>query len=220
MNCNFNLAFIDLNLHHSRLLLYGPAPNTDPAAHADRIADAGLHLIRLYQNLHRHRSINYTWVAVHNLFTAGTSYLYALYHSPTLRAQSGPDRIAANAHACSEVLAALADRCDAATSCSATFELLAAAVLKLCADEQTRNDDPFDWDSFFSEAAMFADTITPQQDPLNALPSWAHEEPPIIEPSDDAHIFDLINQVPMAAIWDQFFAPGGPGNVLFNQSDL
>lgn len=85
MNCNFNLAFIELNYHQTRLLLYGPTPSDSPEPKEDHfqiIAESGEKVIQHYQNLHRHRSVNYTWVAVHNLFMAGTSYLYALYHSP------------------------------------------------------------------------------------------------------------------------------------------
>lgn len=139
MNCNFNLAFIELNYHQTRLLLYGPTPSDSPEPSEDNIAtiaDAGEKVIQHYQNLHRHRSINYTWVAVHNLFMAGTSYLYALYHSPVLRSETTLEEIEYNAHACIEVLSALVDRCDAAVSCRATFELLTAAILKLCTQEK------------------------------------------------------------------------------------
>lgn len=139
MNCNFNLAFIELNYNQTRLLLYGPTPSDSPEpkeAHIHIIADAGKKVIQHYMNLHRHKSINYTWVAVHNLFTAGTSYLYALYHSPALRAATPVEEIDHNAHSCAEVLHALEDRCDAAASCRSTFELLTAAILKMCTQER------------------------------------------------------------------------------------
>lgn len=143
MNCNFNLAFIELNYQQTRLLLYGPTPSDSPdpsETNIEIIADAGEKVIQLYQNLHRHRSVNYTWVAVHNLFMAGTSYLFALYHSPKLREITTVEQIDENAIACIEVLSALVDRCDAAASCRSTFELLTVAILKLCTQEKAASN--------------------------------------------------------------------------------
>lgn len=74
-NCGYNMGFIDLNYQQTRLLLYGlsPAvPNPDTAAFLV-ISDAGDRIIKAYRSLHRSKSINYTWLACHNLFTAGES---------------------------------------------------------------------------------------------------------------------------------------------------
>lgn len=162
MNCNFNLAFIELNYHQTRLLLYGPTPSDAPEPtdeHFQIIADAGEKVILHYKNLHRHRSVNYTWVAVHNLFMAGTSYLYALYHSPMLREATTVEDINFNAHACIEVLSALVDRCDAAVSCRSTFELLTAAILKLCTQEKSAAYAELRFDG---NSAAYAQAPTPK----------------------------------------------------------
>lgn len=71
----YNLGFVDLNYQQTRLLLYGlspaiPRPSVDALA---IIADSGSRIIQAYSHLHREKSINYTWLACHNLFMAGMS---------------------------------------------------------------------------------------------------------------------------------------------------
>lgn len=138
MNCNFNLAFFELNYHQTRLLLYGLSPgNSAPTVESYLIiADAGEKIIKKYHELHRKRAINYTWVAVHNLFMSGTSYLYALYHSPQVRAGTSLEEIDFNTLACIHVLSSMTDCCDAAVGCRDSFELLTAAIMKLCYNEK------------------------------------------------------------------------------------
>lgn len=140
MNCEFNYAFIDLNYHQTRLLLFGlcPAYTSPPTIEAYKIiAESGEQVIKNYHSLFHKRCINYSWVAVHNLFMAGTSYLYALYHSPHVRGETTISEIDFNTRACTDVLTSLIPRCDAAASCRDTFELLTAAILKLCVNEQS-----------------------------------------------------------------------------------
>ncbi|KAK9245938.1 fungal-specific transcription factor domain-containing protein [Lipomyces tetrasporus] len=139
MNCNFNLYFLDLNYQQTRLLLHGISPAIPrPSVEAFFIiADASEKVIRAYRQLHREKNINYTWMAVHNLFMAGTSYLYCLYHSKEVRSRTRMDVIDFNTMACIHVLTAMVDKCDAASGCRDTFELLTAAILRLCYNEKT-----------------------------------------------------------------------------------
>ncbi|KAK9366906.1 fungal-specific transcription factor domain-containing protein [Lipomyces kononenkoae] len=138
MNCNFNLYFLDLNYQQTRLLLHGISPAIPrPSVEAFFIiADASEKVIRAYRQLHREKNINYTWMAVHNLFMAGTSYLYCLYHSKEVRSRTRMDVIDFNTMACIHVLTAMVDKCDAASGCRDTFELLTAAILRLCYNEK------------------------------------------------------------------------------------
>ncbi|KAK7203816.1 fungal-specific transcription factor domain-containing protein [Myxozyma melibiosi] len=138
MNCNFNLYFLDLNYQQTRLLLHGISPAIPrPSVEAFFIiADASEHVIRAYRQLHREKNINYTWMAVHNLFMAGTSYLYCLYHSKEVRQRTRMDVIDFNTMACIHVLSGMVDKCDAASGCRDTFELLTAAILRLCYNEK------------------------------------------------------------------------------------
>ncbi|EWC46549.1 hypothetical protein DRE_04272 [Drechslerella stenobrocha 248] len=133
-NCGYNMGFIDLNYQQTRLLLYGlsPAvPKPDTAAYLV-IADAGDRIIKAYRSLHRSKSINYTWLACHNLFTAGTSYLCSLWHSPEVRKRTSVDQIDHNAMACKLVFESMQERCPAAIGCRDVFESLASATIQLC----------------------------------------------------------------------------------------
>ncbi|KAF3106674.1 Fungal specific transcription factor [Orbilia oligospora] len=133
-NCGYNMGFIDLNYQQTRLLLYGlsPAvPKPDTAAYLV-ISDAGDRIIKAYRSLHRAKSINYTWLACHNLFTAGTSYLCALWHSPEVRKRTTVDQIDHNAMACRSIFESMQERCPAAIGCRDVFENLASATIQLC----------------------------------------------------------------------------------------
>ncbi|KAF3923413.1 hypothetical protein ABW21_db0206243 [Orbilia brochopaga] len=134
VNCGYNMGFIDLNYQQTRLLLYGlsPAiPKPDTAAYLV-ISDAGDRIIKAYRGLHRSKSINYTWLACHNLFTAGTSYLCSLWHSPEVRKRTTVDQIDHNAMACKLVFESMQERCPAAIGCRDVFENLASATIQLC----------------------------------------------------------------------------------------
>ena len=50
-----------------------------------KCAEAGQKTLKLYRQLHRQRLVNYTYLATHHLFMAGISFLYAVWHSPTVR---------------------------------------------------------------------------------------------------------------------------------------
>lgn len=139
MNCNFNLGFIELNYYQTRLLLFGLCPaDTSPTSLQGYliIAESGEQVIKKYYELHNKKCINYTWVAVHNLFMAGTSYLYALYHSPEVRSNTTIEEIEFNTAACTSILSSMIDRCDAALSCRDTFKILTEAILKLWYNEK------------------------------------------------------------------------------------
>lgn len=139
MNCNFNLGFIELNYYQTRLLLFGLCPaDTSPTSLRGYliIAESGEQVIKKYHELHNKKCINYTWVAVHNLFMAGTSYLYALYHSPEVRSNTTIEEIEFNTTACTSILSSMIDRCDAALSCRDTFKILTEAILKLWYNEK------------------------------------------------------------------------------------
>ncbi|KAI5786228.1 fungal-specific transcription factor domain-containing protein [Pyronema domesticum] len=79
--CGYNLSFVDLNYQQTRLLLNGlcPAvPQPGPQAY-QIIADAGSRIIKAYRHLHREKSINYSWLACHNLFMAGKQPFFSLH---------------------------------------------------------------------------------------------------------------------------------------------
>ncbi|KAI5779054.1 fungal-specific transcription factor domain-containing protein [Geopyxis carbonaria] len=137
--CSFNLSFIDLNYQQTRLLLHGLSPAVPMPSESSFaiIADSGSRIIRAYRHLHHEKSINYTWLACHNLFMAGTSYLCALWHSPAVRRTTTLDEIDFNTLACVNVLASMVARCSAAQACRDVFETLATRTVQLCNSEYT-----------------------------------------------------------------------------------
>lgn len=135
--CGFNLSFVDLNYQQTRLLLYGlcpavPSPSTEAF---EIIADSGSKIIKAYRHLHREKSINYTWLACHNLFMAGTSYLCALWQCPEVRAATTIDQIDFHTLACVDVLSSMIERCPAAQTCRDVFDSLASSTVQLCSSE-------------------------------------------------------------------------------------
>lgn len=83
MNCNFNPIFFHLNYHHTLLYIHGLGPRNYNLTMDDirQVSISSKEVINCYTQLYLTKSINYTWAAVHNLFMAGTSYLYSLYNS-------------------------------------------------------------------------------------------------------------------------------------------
>ena len=51
------------------------------------VAEAGRKVLRIYRQMHHLRLVNYTYLATHHLFMAGLSFLYAIWHSPTVRSR-------------------------------------------------------------------------------------------------------------------------------------
>ena len=58
-----------------------------------KCAEAGQKTLKLYRQIHRQRLVNYTYLATHHLFMAGISFLYAVWHSPTVRSRLVSDVI-------------------------------------------------------------------------------------------------------------------------------
>lgn len=52
-----------------------------------KVAEAGQKILRLYRQLHLSGLVSYTYLSTHHLFTAGISYLYAIWHSPIVRSR-------------------------------------------------------------------------------------------------------------------------------------
>lgn len=137
MNCDFNVEFFTLNYNHTLLSLNGLSPRTFKltveAYH--KVLEALKNLMACYTQLFQKKAINYTWAAVHNLFIAGTSYLFSLYNSREVRRHNSHFEVKKITEECISVLKLLVTACEAAQSCADTFQVLTAAVLKLCYDE-------------------------------------------------------------------------------------
>ncbi|KAK6518695.1 Fungal specific transcription factor [Arthrobotrys conoides] len=96
------------------------------------VAEAGMKVLRLYRQLHRMRQVNHTFLAVHHLFMAGISFLYAIWHSPTVRAKLSMDDVDFTILAATSVLGDLSDRCPPAEACRVSFERMSRATVTMC----------------------------------------------------------------------------------------
>lgn len=136
-DCGFNTEYFALNFHHTLLLLNGLLPRTFHLSHDAYhvVAVALQNVVACYARLHARKAINYTWAAVYNLFNAGTTYLFALYTCESVRRAASRATVERTAHDCAVVLALLTASCTAAHSCHDTFQVLTAAVLRLCFDD-------------------------------------------------------------------------------------
>lgn len=109
----FSVQFLELNYWQAVIMLYRqslsvPAPFANELSPTEDVsspssvrmeekededlvflkcAEAGQKTLKLYRQLHRLRLVNYTYLATHHLFMAGISFLYAVWHSPAVRAR-------------------------------------------------------------------------------------------------------------------------------------
>lgn len=52
-----------------------------------KVAEAGQKILRIYRQLHLSGLVSYTYLSTHHLFMAGISYLYAIWHSSSVRSR-------------------------------------------------------------------------------------------------------------------------------------
>ncbi|RMJ24005.1 Transcription factor [Aspergillus sp. HF37] len=118
-------------------------PVTDPArCSADesqledsiylKVAEASGKVLQLYRLLHHVRLVNYTYLAAHSIFLAGSSFLFTIWHSPLIRSQLMLNEIDYTLLAGTTILADMADRYPHAGSCRDTLEQMGAATMQMC----------------------------------------------------------------------------------------
>lgn len=133
MNCNFNSVFFRLNFHHTMMMLHNLSPKNYILSDADYdvVCSSAQGLIKCYYQLFETKLINYTWAAVHNLFMAGSTFLYAIYNSEKVRNKNSSIEVKKITLDCLTVLHSLVDRCDAAFNCCEVFKRLTMVIIKL-----------------------------------------------------------------------------------------
>lgn len=136
MNCNFTAEFFTLNYHFTKCILYGLSPKN--LSLNDRafslVYESTKGTIETYDKLCSKQKINYTWVAVHNLFMTGMAYLYVVYYSDQ-GVNEGRQAVESHTIAILRVLKQLIGTCEAASSCFVIFKVLSSVVIKLRFDE-------------------------------------------------------------------------------------
>ncbi|SCV05504.1 LANO_0H08944g1_1 [Lachancea nothofagi CBS 11611] len=132
MNCDFKLELFQLELFHSKVLLYGLCPKSMTLnEHGYKMVYHNTKgIIDVYYKLCREENIMYTWVAVHSLFMSGMTFLYVLHNAGVVIG----DTIQELQKTCLKlvyVMEQLDGKCEAAKKGSIIFKVLSAAILKL-----------------------------------------------------------------------------------------
>lgn len=133
INCDFNMEFFDLNYNHSRVMIHGLSPVRFDFSDNDMIelAEASMGMILSFFSLWEKRSLNHTWAATQNVFMAGTSYLYAVFHNKRLQKQIEFDHLKRISDCVEVLLSSLVDKCNASKECLEVYQILSRAVIKL-----------------------------------------------------------------------------------------
>lgn len=133
MNCAFNTVFFRLNYAHTMLVLHNLSPQNYHLQVSDyiRVCELAKELIGCYVELQHTMSINYTWAAVHNLFLAGTSYLFAIYNSAEAKEANDVAEVRRVTSDCLLVFESLIGTCDSAANCHSIMINLVAATIHL-----------------------------------------------------------------------------------------
>lgn len=143
MNCPFPQELFKLELFHSKVMLYGLCPKSMTLNERgyEMVYDNTKGIIEIYYKLCIDENITHTWVAVHNLFMSGMTFLYVLHNA---RRDLG-DSLQTIQKTCSTliyVLERLTSKCEAAKKGSQIFKVLCAAVLKLRAEKCGELNEP------------------------------------------------------------------------------
>ncbi|KIX03130.1 uncharacterized protein Z518_06680 [Rhinocladiella mackenziei CBS 650.93] len=154
----FSVHFLELNYWQAVIMLYRqslsvPAPLANELSPTEDVsspssvrmeekededlvflkcAEAGQKTLKLYRQLHRLRLVNYTYLATHHLFMAGISFLYAVWHSPAVRARLSLDDFDFTVLAATSVLGDLMEKCPPAEACRDAFERMSKATVQMC----------------------------------------------------------------------------------------
>ncbi|CUS23648.1 LAQU0S11e01112g1_1 [Lachancea quebecensis] len=136
MNCHFPTELFELELCHSKVMLYGLCPKamTLDERGYEVVYENTKKVIEMYYRLCHDGNIMHTWVTVHNLFMAGMTFLYVLHN-----ARFDPhESLQKSQKTCSTliyVLEQLTKECEAARKGARIFKVLSAAVLKLRSEQ-------------------------------------------------------------------------------------
>lgn len=131
MNCKFNTFFFDLNYYYSKTILFGISPKT-PILNERAfkiVKESTKGTIDVFDGLCMTKKMSYTWVATHNIFMTGMTYLYVIYYH--FGKNDSKDDVINYVEKVLNVLKNLIGTCDAAKNCYRTYKMLCAAVIKL-----------------------------------------------------------------------------------------
>ncbi|KAF2874624.1 fungal-specific transcription factor domain-containing protein [Massariosphaeria phaeospora] len=150
-----------------------------------KVAEAGQKVLKLYRQLHRVMLVNYTFLATHHLFMAGISFLYAVWHSPTVRSMLSLDDVDFTVLAATSVLGDLIEKCPPAEACRDAFDRMSKATIQMCMSTT----------GFGPQALRTQQTNAPQQTSLSASTTYSSASDPDVKSDTDMTGFSPSNML-------------------------
>ncbi|GAB1202846.1 hypothetical protein APSETT445_001469 [Aspergillus pseudonomiae] len=133
-----SLEWFHIAFNHAIMSLYRPS-RTAPILSADDLricTEAAIGLISSYSSLYARNKIKYTFVAIHSLFLAALTMLYALRASPALRQDLTKPVISTNISTFLTLFRGISNGRAVGEKCSSIIERLGAAILTLFDDTE------------------------------------------------------------------------------------
>jgi hypothetical protein len=118
---------------HGLLLLYRPSPAA-PAVGREELqicADSAISMISSYSSLYAKKKVTYTWIALHSLFMASVTMLYALWVSPEIRRSTRKTVVKSNVMSCLALFDVMSDYWPLAVRCYDIIDRLGSAATAL-----------------------------------------------------------------------------------------
>ncbi|CDO93208.1 unnamed protein product [Kluyveromyces dobzhanskii CBS 2104] len=225
MNCSFPLDFFALNYHYTKHILYGLSPKCPTLNNAGFIVvyESSMDIANINYKLTIEKKLNYTWVAIHNVFMCGMTYLYVIYHTKQFD-NAIPVKFEEICNKILFVLVSLFDKCSAADNCHKIFKVMSSVVLKLkmeamgkefIADNsqvQVQPETPLNFlgndslQEFFDEMnrnPISTETVPSQVSPASSTLSTGQQRG---SQRDGTRFFEMIQQLGGESIWGEFFS--------------
>lgn len=135
--------WFDLEFDYAILQLYR-VPLVDPATEAsdpcfEECFQAAKDICIRYRTQFLGKPTSYTWMALHELFLAGMTYIHCLWTSTTIRASQRSSQVSSVCNSCTIVLVIMAERWNAAAPYRDLFERLSEKTLMMLEEESTLN---------------------------------------------------------------------------------
>lgn len=136
----FHLEFDYALLQLYRVLLVDPATkSSDPCF--EECFQAAKDICNRYRTQFVGKPTSYTWMALHELFLAGMTYIHCLWTSTTIRVAQRQSQVSSVCNSCTIVLVIMAERWSAAAPYRDLFERLSNKTLLMLEEESMLNLD-------------------------------------------------------------------------------
>ncbi|PLB36902.1 Zn(II)2Cys6 transcription factor [Aspergillus candidus] len=96
------------------------------------VAEASQKVLQIYRMMHHVRLVNYTYLATHSIFMAGSFFLFTIWNSPLVRSRLTLDEIDYTLLAGTSVLTDMIDKYPHAEACRDALARMGVATVQMC----------------------------------------------------------------------------------------